>query len=128
EQILTAVYEPIIFNTVSLDEHAKTDEELNQARVIVTIMVIAMYLVVIIYGTMIINDVATEKSSRVMELVISSVPAVTHLFAKIFGIALLGLTQIGIVILATYGMITIQKDALIGGLLDEIGLLDIPLS
>lgn len=128
EQILTAVYEPIIFNTVSLDEHAKTDEELNQARVIVTIMVIAMYLVVIIYGTMIINDVATEKSSRVMELVISSVPAVTHLFAKIFGIALLGLTQIGIVILATYGMISIQKDALIGGLLDEIGLLDIPLS
>src|SRR5690625_511517 len=126
--ILNSIYEPLSFDAVSLDEQAKTGEELNQARVIVMIMVIAMYLVVIVYGTMIINDVATEKSSRVMELIISSVPAVTHLFAKIIGIALLGLTQIGIVILATYGLITIQKEALIGGLLDEIGLLDIPLS
>lgn len=126
--ILNSIYEPLSFDAVSLDEQAKTGEELNRARVIVMIMVIAMYLVVIVYGTMIINDVATEKSSRVMELIISSVPAVTHLFAKIIGIALLGLTQIGIVILATYGLITIQKEALIGGLLDEIGLLDIPLS
>lgn len=126
--ILNSIYEPLSFDAVSLDEQAKTGEELNRARVIVMIMVIAMYLVVMVYGTMIINDVATEKSSRVMELIISSVPAVTHLFAKIIGIALLGLTQIGIVILATYGLITIQKEALIGGLLDEIGLLDIPLS
>ena len=126
--ILNSIYEPLSFDAVSLDEQAKTGEELNQARVIVMIMVIAMYLVVMVYGTMIINDVATEKSSRVMELIISSVPAVTHLFAKIIGIALLGLTQISIVILATYGLITIQKEALVGGLLDEIGLLDIPLS
>lgn len=128
EDILTAVYEPVTFDAVSLDEHAKTGEELNQARVIVMIMVIAMYFVVIVYGTMIINDVATEKSSRVMELIISSVPAVTHLFAKIIGIALLGLTQIGFVILATYSIITVQKETLIDGLLDEIGLLEIPVS
>jgi len=127
-EILNTIYEPLSFDAVSLDDQAKTGEELNQARVIVMIMVIAIYLVVMVYGTMIINDVATEKSSRVMELIISSVPAVTHLFAKIIGIALLGLTQIGIVILATYGLITFQKEALVGGLLDEIGLLDIPLS
>src|SRR5699024_8082869 len=128
QELLSSIYEPVAFQTVALDQKAKTDEELHQARSIVTVMVIVMYLVVIVYGSMIINDVATEKSSRVMEILISSAPAVTHLLAKIIGIALLGLTQIGIVILATYGLITIQKKALIGGLLDEIGWLDIPVS
>src|SRR5690625_2882641 len=87
-----------------------------------------MYLVVNVYGTMIINDVATEKSSRVMELLISSAPAVTHLFAKIIGIALLGLTQIGLSIAVAFGLVFIQKDELAGGILEEIGMLDISFS
>jgi ABC-2 type transport system permease protein len=128
QEILASIYEPVVFHTVALDQNAKTDEELNQARSIVTIMVILMYLVVIVYGTMIINDVATEKSSRVMELLISSAPAVTHLFAKIIGIALLGLTQIGLCIVVIFGLVTFQKGELAGGILDEIGLLEIPIS
>lgn len=128
QEVLQSIYEPVAFHTVALDKKAKTGEELNQARVIVTIMVILMYLVVIVYGTMIINDVATEKSSRVMELLISSAPAVTHLFAKIIGVALLGLTQIGLGIAVTLGLVSFQKDNLAGGVLEEVGLLDIPLS
>lgn len=128
QEVLELIYEPVDFQTVALDQKAKTDEELNQARTIVTIMVILMYLVVIVYGTMIINDVATEKSSRVMELLISSAPAVTHLFAKIIGIALLGLTQIGLGIAVAFGAVSIQKDKLADGILEELGLFDISVS
>lgn len=128
QEILTSIYEPITFQTVALDQKAKTDTELNQARTIVTAMVIVMYLVVIVYGSMIINDVATEKSSRVMELLISSAPAVTHLFAKIIGIALLGLTQISLSMAVAFGLVFFQKDELTGGMLEEVGLLEIPVS
>lgn len=128
QEILTSIYEPITFQTVALDQKAKTDTELNQARTIVTAMVIVMYLVVIVYGSMIINDVATEKSSRVMELLISSAPAVTHLFAKIIGIALLGLTQISLSMAVALGLVFFQKDELTGGMLEEVGLLEIPVS
>jgi len=126
QELLSSIYEPVAFHTVALDQKAKTDEELHQARSLVTVMVIVMYLVVIVYGSMIMNDVATEKSSRVMELLISSAPAVTHLFAKIIGIALLGLTQIGLSIVVAFGLVSFQRDELAGSILEEIGLLDIP--
>src|SRR5699024_832989 len=49
---------------------------------------------------------ATEKSSRVMEILISSASPITHMFAKIIGIGLLGLTQILIFIAAGYLLIS----------------------
>lgn len=128
QEVIESIYEPVTFNTVALDKSAKTNEELNQARGIIYVMVILMYIFVIIYGTMIINAVATEKSSRVMELLISSATPVTHMFAKIFGVALLGFTQIGIFILVGYAMIVSKKDELAGGILESFGLLHTPVS
>ncbi|MBM7601703.1 ABC-2 type transport system permease protein [Virgibacillus halotolerans] len=128
QEVIESIYDPVAFHAVALDKTAKTNEELNQARGIIYVMVILMYIVVIIYGTMIINAVATEKSSRVMELLISSAPPVTHMFAKIFGVALLGLTQIGILILAGYAMIALKKDELAGGMLETFGILNTPVS
>lgn len=126
--VLASIQQPVQFDTVALDEGAKTMEEMFQAQGIVYVMVFLMYMVVIMYGTMIASDVATEKSSRVMEILISSAPPVAHMFAKILGIALVGLTQIGIFIGVGAGMIAVQRDELVGGLLDTFGFLDAPVS
>ena len=93
EARIAEIYAPIAFEAVALDESAKTEEELNQARGIVYVMLFVLYMTVMMYGQMIATDVATEKSSRVMEILISSAPPITHMFAKIIGIALVGLTQ-----------------------------------
>ena len=45
------------------------------------------------YANMIATEVATEKTSRVMEVLISSVSPVQQMFGKILGIALLSITQ-----------------------------------
>lgn len=107
---LADIYAPVDFHTVSLDKSAKTDEELNQARGIVYVMLFLLYMTVLIYGQMIAQDVATEKSSRVMEILISSVSPVTQMFAKIFGIALVGITQIVVIIGAGYLMVSAKQD------------------
>src|SRR5690606_8340197 len=80
---------------------------------------------VLTYGQMIMTDVANEKSSRVMELLVSSAPPVTHMFAKILGIALLGLTQLGTIILVGYVMMTAKNDELKGEIIDYLGLSEI---
>ncbi|RDW18177.1 hypothetical protein CWR48_11350 [Oceanobacillus arenosus] len=128
EALVLSINEAVSFHTVALDENAKTLEEMFQAQGVVYIMVFLMYIVVIMYGTMIATDVATEKSSRVMELLISSASPVTHMFAKIIGIALVGLTQIGIIVAVAVGVISSQKDELVGGFLDVFGFLDTPTS
>lgn len=121
EAALAMIYEPIAFDTISLDESSKTDEELSQARGIVYVMLFLLYMAIIIYGQMIATDVATEKSSRVMEILISSAKPVTHMFAKITGIALLGLTQVGLFVVVGYIMISSKQDELTGGMFTYFG-------
>ncbi len=67
-ETLAEIQAPAAFQTVALDEGSRTEEELSQARGIVYIMLFLLYMAVIVYGQMIATDVATEKSSRVMEI------------------------------------------------------------
>lgn len=124
EAALADIYAPVSFQTIALDESARTTEEMSQARGIVYVMLFVLYMSVILYGQMIATDVATEKSSRVMELLISSAPPVTHMFAKIMGIALLGLTQVGLFIGIGYAVIASKADELTGGIFEFFGLQD----
>lgn len=121
EATLETIYEPITFDNVSLDEAAKTDEELNAARGIVYVMLFVLYMAVIIYGQMIATDVATEKSSRVMEILISSASPVTHMFAKIIGIGFLGITQMGILFIYSLVMFRSKTSEVSTMVLQEFG-------
>ena len=106
---------------MALDETAKTDEELNAARGIVYIMLFVLYMAVIIYGQIIATDVATEKSSRVMEILISSASPITHLFAKIIGIACLGITQMLIIFMYAIWLFKTKGSELADALIEEFG-------
>lgn len=61
-------------------------------------MLFVIYFSVIMYASMIAMEVATEKSSRVMEILISSMPPIQQMFAKLLGIGLVGITQLAIII------------------------------
>jgi len=99
---LSELYEPIKFEKIALEENAKTEEQINQARTLVYVFLFAIYFFVIMYGNMIAMEVATEKSSRVMEILISSVPPVQQMFGKIIGVALLSLTQFAVFFIIGY--------------------------
>lgn len=52
-----------------------------------------MYLVIFIYGMMVMRGVAEEKTSRIVEVILSSVAPFKLMLGKIFGIGAVGLTQ-----------------------------------
>ena len=58
------------------------------------IMIFALYFVILLYGQMITTNVATEKSSRAMELLITSAKPVSMMFGKVIASCLAGLTQL----------------------------------
>lgn len=128
EAALAEIYAPVTFDTIALDETAKSEEELSQARGIVYVMLFLLYMAVMMYGQMIATEVATEKSSRVMEILVSSASPVTHMFAKIIGIALLGLTQVGLFVGIGYYLITSKQDELTGGFFEIFGIQDTSIS
>ncbi len=58
-----------------------------------TVFIILMFITILIYGMWVATGVATEKSSRVMELMISAASARQLLVGKVLGIGGAGLTQ-----------------------------------
>jgi ABC-2 type transport system permease protein len=122
------LYEPVIFNIVTLEKNAKTEEELNSARGLVYIILFMIYITVIMYANMIAMEVATEKSSRVMEILISSVSPVTQMFGKILGIALLSMTQFTILLVIGYQSIKMNLSNLNNGMFQFLGFKHLPVS
>lgn len=58
------------------------------------IMIFALYMVILLYGQMVATNVATEKSSRAMELLITSAKPVNMMFGKVIASCVAGLIQL----------------------------------
>ena len=99
---IAELYTPAAFKVVSLEENAKSASELNAARGLVYVMLFVIYFIVIGYAGMIASEVASEKTSRVMEILVSSISPVKQMFAKILGIACLSFVQMGAFLLVGY--------------------------
>lgn len=58
------------------------------------IMIMALYMVILLYGQMVATNVATEKSSRAMELLITSAKPISMMFGKVLASCIAGLIQL----------------------------------
>lgn len=61
------------------------------------IMIMALYMVIMLYGQMVASHVATEKSSRAMELLITSASPVSMMFGKVLASCLAGFVQLAVI-------------------------------
>ena len=61
------------------------------------IMILALYMVLMLYGQLVATSVATEKSSRAMELLITSAKPSNMMFGKIVAACIAGLVQLFLV-------------------------------
>lgn len=100
---LAATKTNIKLNTIKLGEKGEAVKSSTEmAMAIGYASGFLIYMFVFIYGTMVMKGVMEEKSSRIVEVIISSVKPFQLLFGKIIGIGLVGLTQIAIwIILGT---------------------------
>ena len=58
------------------------------------IMIFALYMVILLYGQMVASSVASEKSSRAMELLVTSANPTSMMFGKVLSSCLAGLLQL----------------------------------
>lgn len=61
------------------------------------IMIFALYMVILLYGQMVATNVATEKSSRAMEVLITSAKPASMMFGKVLASCLAGFIQLVVV-------------------------------
>lgn len=125
---VTQLFAPIQFEQDAVSASSKSEEELSQARGLVYVLIFVIYFAVFYYSNMIAMEVATEKSSRVMEIIISSVSPVKHMFAKIAGVGTLGLLQIALFGVVGFVALKTSSSDLTSGVFSFFGFSNVSIS
>ncbi len=74
------------------------------------IMIFALYMVILLYGQMVATNVASEKSSRAMEVLITSARPVSMMFGKVIASCLAGLLQLVAVFGSAFLFFRLNRD------------------
>ena len=114
ELLLKAGISPQIYESTQVDIDSKTitvstdGQETRSssggAMILAGIMGLVLYVTLLLYGSQVMNGVIEEKSSRIIEVIISSVKPYQLLLGKIIGVGLVGLTQFLLWIVLTIGL------------------------
>ena len=89
------------------------------------IMIFALYMVILLYGQMVATNVATEKSSRAMEVLVTSAKPTSMMFGKVLASCIAGFSQLVLVFGTAILLYNVNKDALSNPLIASI--FDIPI-
>ena len=107
-QIIDSVRSDVSMTEFLLDESG--NETISESGVYVAIsmvMGVFIFLFITMFGTMVMTSVIEEKSSRVVEVLISSARSTELMFGKIIGVALVALTQFLLWIILSVGIFSV---------------------
>jgi len=97
EQIIDDCDVRLQVNSVKWDESgAESITSAEISMVVGLVLALAIYIFVLSYGAMIMSGVVEEKTSRIVEVIISSCKPIELMLGKIIGVALVGFTQFAI--------------------------------
>ena len=109
-QILEDASTEINITTKIISEDGNTSNSQAEASMGIGFLSgILIYMFIFMYGTMVMRGVIEEKTSRIVEVIISSVKPFQLMMGKILGVALVGLTQFVLWILLTIIISTVAE-------------------
>ena len=109
-QIIKNARIEVTINTKLIDKDGTSTDSHSEASMgIGFISGILIYMFIFMYGTMVMRGVIEEKTSRIIEVIISSVKPFQLMMGKILGVALVGLTQFILWIFLTIILSTIAE-------------------
>ena len=125
EEIMHSVKSDVHVYNYTISESGQ--ESISESGVYMAISMVlgmALYMFIALFSGMVMSSVIEEKSSRVVEVLVSSVKATELMFGKIIGVALVALTQFLLWILLTLLLLAVAggiigKDKMMGLLQDD---------
>ena len=113
EQIMADVESNVRVNTYTLDD--KGEEKASKVEIFMIIGYIAsfmIYMFIFLFGNMVMRSVIEEKTTRIIEVIVSSVKPFQIMMGKILGVASVALTQFFIWVVFTLAIVTVAGSAL----------------
>jgi ABC-2 type transport system permease protein len=118
KEAYTKIKTTINLNNVSFKEFGKEEETGKEAGFIGFLFAIMIYMFIFLYGVQVMRGVIEEKTSRIVEVIISSVKPFQLMLGKIVGVALVGLTQFLLWVILTGTTVTIVQSVMLADKFD----------
>lgn len=110
DNIMKAVESNVSLQTVTLSGGEEKKTSTGISMILTYGLGFLMYMLIFIFGSQVMRGVIEEKTSRVVEVIISSVKPYQLMMGKIIGIALVGLTQFMIWVILMTGTALVLKN------------------
>jgi len=112
---LQSLNEPVVLDTqvVSVDEGEVVEEDSLERGIQIGsayVINIVILMFIMFYASTVIEEVAGEKGTRMMEVILSSTTATTHFLGKLIGVFLVMLVHILFYVIVGFGAYTYFKD------------------
>ncbi|OYT12329.1 MAG: ABC transporter permease [Bacteroidetes bacterium 4572_112] len=107
KDVISAMKNKINLRSISIDDTGKEEERSGTLNLILGfVLALSIYFFIFMYGTQVMRGVLEEKTSRIIEVIISSIKPFQLMMGKIIGIAFVGLTQLLLWVILTGGIVT----------------------
>lgn len=116
----------LLFTNIE-SELVQTGKDQMQNFFYTYVLIFALYMAILLYGQFVATSVASEKSSRAMELLITSAKPTNLMFGKVLGSGLAGLLQLSVIFGSSFLFFNLNK-AYWGDNLIVQSIFDMPLS
>ncbi|MDD3685222.1 MAG: ABC transporter permease [Bacteroidales bacterium] len=114
DDILNVVNTDIAIVTSTIDDDGTEKESSSEIAMIVGYIAgFLIYMFVFMYGSQVMRGVIEEKTSRIVEVIVSSVKPFELMMGKIVGVALVGLTQFILWVALTVGLVSVGQSIIL---------------
>ncbi|EAE7609996.1 ABC transporter permease [Listeria monocytogenes] len=118
---LQSITSPVSVTNDLESNNQLTNHEKDVMSAAVLILTLVIFIFVMSYANIVASEIATEKGTRIMEVILSSVSTTTHLFAKLTAIIFMLLTQIGFyIVCGAIVLIAGRNTEMVQNVLDQI--------
>lgn len=114
DDILRSIKTSVDINTMKIGEDGKESKSYTEISMVLGMFTgILIYFFIFMFGSQVMRGVIEEKTTRIVEVIISSVKPFQLMMGKIIGVGMVGLTQFLLWVVLTFGIVTIVTSSFV---------------
>lgn len=123
EEVLNSIYKTVEINRIYLDENLNENEELIKliGSIIVIVFIVPFFILIVLMVQMIGAEINEEKSTKSMEIIISSVTPEAHFMSKLVASNIFAILQGALLLLYAFVGSLIRFFTTSGGITSVVG-------
>lgn len=107
DELLRSIKTSVDINTVKIESNGTESKSYTEINMVIGFFFgFLIYMFIFMYGSQVMRGVIEEKTSRIVEVIVSSVKPFQLMMGKIIGVGMVGLTQFLLWVILTFSLVT----------------------